>query len=59
MESPEPMELKRLHLPARLRPVDFIVLVLLVALCLLQIIQEAELSELKKEIRAIETEGRP
>jgi hypothetical protein len=49
---------ERLRLPVHWRPIDLIVLALLTALCVLQVIQGAEISELQKEVRIIQMEGR-
>ncbi len=50
---------ERLHLPIRLRPVDLVLFALLAALFILQLIQGYEISELQKEVRQIQMEGRP
>jgi len=49
--------MEKLRLPG-MRPVDFVLFALLAALFILQLIQGYEISELQKEVRQIQTEGR-
>jgi hypothetical protein len=59
MGEAEPMELKRLHLPLRSRPLDVIILSFLALVFFLQLIEDAELSRLENAVRVLQMEVRP